>query len=143
MRWLVAGLFVVFAVACAAQRQAQRAQFRQAIIDSWRGVDLIVLERHPNFAHLSPAVRRLSDGTETWVYTKCLSSAFTMGSTAPLVDGNVRGGTFGASRTSYRQDCCYSQFYIGSTPAGNQQVLSYRPVNCRLHCGVSAGGCAQ
>ena len=118
---------------CGLVQTQPRASVREAVIRSWRGVDLIVLERHPLFSHRTPEIRQLSDGTESWVYSACRirsrSGAYATGHVA-----------MGNSQTW--NECCYSQFFVAPTPGGGRQVTEYRPVGaCATDCTVGARGC--
>lgn len=130
MRVLVVVL-ALGAAGCAALAHQQRVE----VIGSWAGVDLVVLERHPLFAHRTPEIRQLSDGTETWIYSRCRSTTETRGAAVPV--GRI---AVTKHRTETREDCCYSQFFIAKA-GGRRVVQEYRPVNCAVDCRAAAHGC--
>jgi hypothetical protein len=116
-----------------ASEQSQSSPMRQAIIDTWRGVDLAVLLQHPLFAYRQPHVVMLQNGVESWVYSTCWSDA-----AGGWVQVNQQ--MMLASPGAY-ESCCHSQFFIAARPGGGKQVLEYRPVGCNTNCTAAATGC--
>lgn len=106
---------------------------RQAVIDSWRGVDIAVLLRHPLFAYRTPHVVLLQNGVESWLYSTCWSDA--ANGWVPVNQQMML-----ASPGAY-EACCHSQFFVAGRQGGGRQVLEYRPVGCNTDCSAAAMGC--
>lgn len=114
--------------------QQQREPMRQAVVSTWRGVDLTVLQQHPLFAYRRPHIVLLQNGMESWVYSTCWSDA---AGTWVQVNQEMMLASPGAY-----ESCCHSQFFIGPRPDGvGKQVLEYRPNGCNTDCQAAAHGC--
>ncbi len=143
MRWILAAfLFTLTACGIAAStnnnanRRAQAVNEYQRVLQSWQGVDLIVLERHQWFAYRKPEVRTLSDGTETWIYSNCRARQSSSSSSFAVVGSITTGGSSAGSATQW-EECCHSQFFIRG-----RQVVNYQPsAHCVIDCTVAASGC--
>lgn len=122
---LVGFLAVAAASACGPEPKV----VRQSDLEAWRQVPVIELESHAFFSTVPLNKRRLSDGSEMWVFSNCQSTDEDVHcrTTSSVFGVDTRCGGGGTSRS-----CCHNQFIVR-----NGWVESYRPVgNCYTNCGV-------
>jgi hypothetical protein len=105
-------------------------------IDSWKGLDFIELETHPEFSTMQLQIKELSNGDKLYdyvntvrvkrpVYTDCSSFSY---KSLSKTDCETSGGDYHIT--------CHHQFFIRTNgQTKNKYIVQYRPVGrCKTDC---------
>jgi hypothetical protein len=111
-------ILLIFASSCTTTRTV-----RQEDLNSWVNVRVIELETHPIFSSMQLEKRKLSDGSELWIYTN-------QGEPHTRCFTNPFSNQFGYVNCSTAQAVCSNQFLV------NQGYVKwYKPIgNCYTDC---------
>jgi hypothetical protein len=127
--WIIWALVSVVALGC-----TKAAQVRTEDVNAWRGTPLMELQVHPLFSTIPKAVEPLSDGSELWTYSNCISRR-----SARVC--NPVGTSMICSGGQANEVCCYNQFLVQG-----DHVIWYRPIgSCYTDCSTrpSSDRCAS
>lgn len=126
---------IIIVVAIAMGACWNRETVRPEDLAAWRNVPVIELERHTFFNSVDRKIRRLSDGSELWIYTDCIeSSSAVRCETKQLVPyGPVTTTCNGGDPQT---SCCSNQFLVRANVVEELRLEG----NCRTDCTVRPGG---
>jgi len=108
---------------------------RPADEEAWANAKLIELETHETFSTMEHEVRRLSDGTDMWIFPQCSGGKARCRSTATAISGPV--ATTAVGGTTCEMDdprCCYHQFIVSEGVIKSYRARSRQPYTCRSNC---------
>lgn len=115
MKHLLALLGLITLCAC--------AHVRQGDLDSWRGVPVIELERHPIFSTMQIEKRKLSDGSEIWNFR---NGGLMEGRGACMPMGNTV-----ICKDNSREVVCMNQFIVKDGVVREYRAIGDCYTDCR------------